>query len=176
MPNRITKVYTRSGDDGLTGLGDGTRIAKTDARIEAMGAVDELNSLIGVVVATAAHERCIGVLTRIQNELFDLGAELCLPGQTRIQAARVEAIEQDIDALNSALPALKEFILPGGSLAAAHCHQARAVCRRAERRVLALEAGNPQTVHYLNRLSDLLFVIARSLARHKGGQEILWQP
>jgi len=159
-------------------LGDGSRVSKDDARIEAIGAVDELNSLIGQLLSHNVHEPYRGYLTRIQHELFNLGGELSLPGHTLIKADAVKHMEKEIELLNEALPPLKEFILPGGSPAAAACHVARTVCRRAERRVVTLAnqtSLNEQLPIYLNRLSDLLFVIARLLARHDGGQEVLWR-
>ena len=180
MGNRLSKIYTRTGDDGTTGLGDGQRVSKNDARVEAYGTVDELNSAVGVLLAVPglpeAVNRC---LTEIQHELFDLGGELCIPGHRIITAAQVARLEQELDAFNDPLPPLKDFILPGGGPAAAACHLARAIARRAERRVwtaaeLAKDAVNPEALRYLNRLSDLLFVIARVLARHERGTEVLW--
>jgi cob(I)alamin adenosyltransferase len=154
-------------------------VAKDDPRVEAYGTVDELNSAIGVVLASGIdNTRITSCLTDVQHDLFDLGGELCIPGHTVIDAAYVERLEQTLDNLNATLPALKEFILPGGSLPAAHCHLARTICRRAERRVHTLAAHqtvNPEGVRYLNRLSDLLFVMARVLARAGGGEEVLWQ-
>jgi cob(I)alamin adenosyltransferase len=177
--HRLSKIYTRTGDDGTTGLASGERIDKCDARVEAFGSVDETNSAIGVVQAeTTLPLEIRACLTRIQNELFDVGAELALPGLTRITDAHVERLENDLDGLNAALPPLKEFVLPGGNRAAAACHLARAVCRRAERDAWAAAKRaplNPALLRYLNRLSDLLFVIARTLARQDGGQEVLWQ-
>jgi cob(I)alamin adenosyltransferase len=177
--HRLSKIYTRTGDDGTTGLANGERIDKCDERVEAFGDVDETNSAIGLVLAEptlpAEIREC---LTRVQHELFDLGAELALPGFTSIAADHVLALERDLDALNAALPPLKEFVLPGGNRAAAACHLARTVCRRAERRAWAAAkhaALNPELLRYLNRLSDLLFVVARVLARANGGQETLWK-
>jgi cob(I)alamin adenosyltransferase len=179
MGNRLSKIYTRTGDDGSTGLGDGSRAPKDSARVEAYGTVDELNSVIGLLLA------CGGVpddmrehLVRIQHALFDLGSELCVPGMAVIHDADVTGLEQTLDCCNGDLPRLKEFILPGGGMAAAQCHVARTVCRRAERRVVTLaheQNVRPQVVHYLNRLSDLLFVFARVLARAGGHGETLWQ-
>ena len=179
MGNRLSKIYTRTGDDGSTGLGDGSRTPKDSARVEAYGTVDELNSTIGVLLA------CDGVpdgirelLVGIQHALFDLGGELCVPGMETIHDVDVAALEQTLDHYNDDLPRLKEFILPGGGMAAAQCHVARTVCRRAERRVVTLEreeSVRPQATHYLNRLSDLLFVLARVLARASGHGEVLWQ-
>jgi len=181
MP-RLTRIYTRTGDDGSTGLADRRRVRKDDARITVIGDTDELNSLIGVVRAVVAAEDDTGdmdeLLSRIQHRLFDIGGELALPGQCLTDGTWVETLESHIDALNAGLPPLREFILPGGNLPAAHCHQARAVCRRTERSLLRLSATetvNSATLRYLNRLSDLLFVIARTLARAGGGEEVTWQ-
>ena len=179
MGNRLSKIYTRTGDDGTTGLGDGSRVRKDSLRVEAYGTVDELNSAIGVLLAVpglpAEVSSCI---TEVQHELFDMGGELCIPGHTAIHAAQITRLEEELDAFNEGLPPLKEFILPGGGAAAAACHLARAVARRAERRVWTLsraESVSPEVVKYLNRLSDLLFVMARVLARHERGTEVLWR-
>ena len=177
MGNRLSKIYTRTGDKGTTGLGDGSRVDKDSLRVEAYGTVDELNSAIGFVLTADLPENVRDCLTRTQHELFDLGGELCMPGHTMIPDAYVEGLENDLDAFNEDLPPLKDFILPGGAEAAARCHLARTIARRAERRVIALahnETVNEATVRYLNRLSDLLFVIARVLARRDGGQEVIW--
>jgi cob(I)alamin adenosyltransferase len=178
MGKRLTKIYTRTGDDGTTGLGDGGRVDKDDPRIEAIGAVDELNSAIGLLLSDDVPGTIRPTLTDIQHRLFDIGGELSLPGHNTLQPERVEALEQALDALNSELPALEEFILPGGSRAAASCHLARAICRRAERRVYELARTakvNPATLKYLNRLSDLLFVMARSLNKQAGQPDVFWQ-
>jgi cob(I)alamin adenosyltransferase len=179
MGNRLSKIYTRTGDDGTTGLGDGSRVAKDSLRVEAYGTVDELNSCIGVLLAQPALPAAvIECLTEVQHELFDMGGELCIPGHTAIRAAQVTRLEKELDAFNEGLPPLKEFILPGGGAAAAACHLARAVARRAERRVWTLakaETVSPEVAKYLNRLSDLLFVMARVLARHERGTEVLWR-
>ena len=179
MGNRLSKIYTRTGDDGTTGLGDGSRIAKDSPRVEAYGTVDELNSCIGVLLAvTGLPEKARSCLTEVQHELFDMGGELCIPGHRAIAAGQVSRLERELDEFNDALPPLKEFILPGGGPAAAACHVARTVARRAERRVCALartETVNPEVTKYLNRLSDLLFVLARVLARHENGTEVLWR-
>jgi cob(I)alamin adenosyltransferase len=179
MGNRLSRIYTRTGDDGTTGLGDGTRVPKDSLRVEAYGTVDELNSAIGVLLATPeippAVEAC---LTEVQHELFDLGGELCIPGHQAITAAQVTRLERSLDEFNDSLPPLKEFILPGGGPAAAACHLARAVARRSERRVWTLakaEKVSAEVTSYLNRLSDLLFVLARVLARHERGVEVLWR-
>ena len=179
MANRLTKIYTRSGDGGKTRLASGDRVAKYDPRIEASGTVDETNCAIGVVLSERdVPEDIRASLGRIQNELFDLGAELSLPEYAGITAAHVLRLESDLDEFNSKLPPLKEFVLPGGRRAAACCHLARAVCRRAERIAWALADEtelNPELLKYLNRLSDLLFVAARVLARLDGGEEVMWK-
>jgi len=179
MGNRLSKIYTRTGDDGTTGLGDGSRVPKDSARVEAYGTVDELNSAVGVLLAVPnLPEDVTAVLTEIQHELFDMGGELCIPGQRVLTAEHVSRLEKGLDGFNDALPPLKEFILPGGGAAAAACHLARTIARRAERRVWTLaraESVNPEVAKYLNRLSDLLFVLARVLARHERGGEVLWR-
>ncbi len=178
MGNRLSKIYTRTGDDGTTGLGDGKRVPKDSARVCAYGTTDELNSCVGVLLACDGIPETIReALTQIQHELFDLGGELCIPGMETITDDHVRRLEQILDGLNADLPRLKEFILPGGGMAAAQCHVARTVCRRAERAVVTLagdEPVRPQVRHYLNRLSDLLFVMARVLARSSGHGEVLW--
>ena len=178
MGNRLSKIYTRTGDDGSTGLGDGSRTGKDSARVEAYGTVDEANSCIGLLLAAELPGDVRELLTRIQHQLFDLGGELCIPGHAAIFDADIEALEAQLDQFNEGLPALQEFILPGGGEAAARCHVARTVVRRAERATVALarlEDVRPQPVHYLNRLSDLLFVLARVLARASGHGETLWK-
>jgi len=178
MGNRLTKIYTRTGDDGSTGLSDGTRIAKYHPRVEAIGAVDELNSAIGIVLTHAPPAAVSAMLTGIQHTLFDLGGELSMPDTICIRDEQVTRLEQWLDSLNADLPPLKEFILPGGSPAAAACHLARTICRRAERRLHTLslgEAVNPAATGYLNRLSDLLFVIARELNRVAGTPDVFWK-
>ncbi len=178
MGNRLSKIYTRTGDDGTTGLGDGSRVAKDDARVEAYGTVDEANSAIGMILAEDSVDEGIrAVLTEVQHDLFELGGELCIPGHSAISADYIERLERELDALNDPLPPLKDFILPGGGRAAAACHLARTVVRRAERRVQTLAHASdvrPEALRYLNRLSDLLFVIARTVARSESGQEELW--
>ncbi len=178
MP-RLTKIYTRTGDDGTTGLGDGARVPKEHARVEAYGTVDEANSAIGVVLAAAALPSDVAkLLLEIQHDLFDLGGELATPGMKLIKAEHTERLEQAIDRYNANLPTLKEFILPSGGPATATCHLARTIVRRAERGVWALyrvETVSPEVPRYLNRLSDLLFVIARVLARHENGAEVMWK-
>jgi cob(I)alamin adenosyltransferase len=179
MGNRLSKIYTRTGDDGTTGLGDGSRTGKDSLRVTAYGTVDELNSAIGMTMAAEGVADDIReALAQIQHELFDLGGELCIPGMAMVQARDIDRLEVVLDAFNADLPALKDFILPGGGMAAASCHLARTICRRAERDVVALgrvEDVRPEAQRYLNRLSDLLFVIARVLARRSGHGEVLWQ-
>jgi cob(I)alamin adenosyltransferase len=179
MGNRLSKIYTRTGDDGTTGLGDGSRVPKDSARVEAYGTVDELNSTVGVLLAVPGlPERVVQCLMEVQHELFDMGGELCIPGHHVITDGHVTRLEQALDEFNDALPPLKEFILPGGGPAAAACHVARTVARRAERRtwtLARLETVSPEVLKYLNRLSDLLFVLARVLARHERGAEVLWR-
>ncbi|MBP6514994.1 MAG: cob(I)yrinic acid a,c-diamide adenosyltransferase [Steroidobacteraceae bacterium] len=179
MGNRLTKIYTRTGDEGTTGLGDGTRVDKDSARVEAYGTVDEANSAMGMVLAVEdIPSEVRRVLTDVQHDLFDLGGELCIPGHRAIQDLWVERLERELDAFNADLPVLKEFILPGGGPAAAACHLARTIVRRAERRTVTLahhEPVAPEVIRYLNRLSDLLFVVARVLSRHESGQEVLWK-
>lgn len=178
MGHRLSRIYTRTGDDGTTGLADGSRVSKHSLRVEAYGTIDELNATIGLVLAAAVPGPVGSSLTRIQHELFNLGGELAMPGTTLVKAAAVDRLEQELDAFNAALPPLKEFILPGGGQAAAACHLARTVARRAERRLAALadeETGiSPEALRYLNRLSDLLFVFCRVLTRAAKGEEILW--
>ena len=178
MGNRLSKIYTRTGDDGTTGLGDGSRIAKNSLRVEAYGTVDEANSAIGLVLGCASVVGDIrNCLTEVQHDLFDLGGELCIPGHRAIEDSFVARLERQLDTFNADLPPLKDFILPGGGQAAAACHLARTVVRRAERRVCALadvEEVRNEVLQYLNRLSDLLFVIARRQAREETGQEVIW--
>jgi cob(I)alamin adenosyltransferase len=179
MGNRLSKIYTRTGDDGTTGLGDGSRVPKDSLRVEAYGALDELNSAIGVLLAVANLPQAVtACLIEVQHELFDMGGELCIPGHHVITPEHVARLEKSLDDFNAALPPLKEFILPGGGPAAAACHLARAIARRAERRTWTLtraESVSPEVAKYLNRLSDLLFVLARVLARHERGAEVLWR-
>jgi cob(I)alamin adenosyltransferase len=179
MGNRLSKIYTRTGDDGTTGLGDGSRIPKDHPRAEAMGTVDELNCHIGMLIALLdAGDDLVPILERVQHDLFDLGGELAVPGFELVKAERVTALEAHLDDFNADLPPLKNFILPGGSLSAAQCHLARAVCRRAERCLVSVHREHPINEaprHYLNRLSDLLFVLSRVLSRRDGGSEVLWQ-
>lgn len=183
---KLTKIYTRTGDDGTTGLVDGTRRAKHDARMEAIGAVDEANSALGHAVVALGGAQCVSVLLRIQNDLFDLGADLATPGSDftpsemvlRIVPAQAEWLENQIDKANESLPPLTSFILPGGSEGAARVHIARAAVRRAERAMTALaaqESANPAALTYINRLSDYLFVLARAINADAGG-DVLWVP
>jgi cob(I)alamin adenosyltransferase len=182
-PVRLTKIYTRGGDAGETSLGDGSRVSKLDARITAFGTVDEVNASIGVVLAGELPDEMRGVLERVQNELFDAGADLSVPmereARLRVTQAQVDALEADCDRFNAELEELRSFILPGGSAAAAHLHVARTICRRAERE--AIEAAgavdvNPLVLVYLNRLSDLLFILARAANAAVGEDEPLWRP
>ncbi|MCI1709055.1 MAG: cob(I)yrinic acid a,c-diamide adenosyltransferase [Chiayiivirga sp.] len=178
MGNRLSKIYTRTGDDGSTGLGDGTRISKDAARVCAYGTVDEANSAIGVVLAQTLPDAVRDDLVAIQHQLFDLGGELCIPGHAAIFDADVTRLETTLDRYNADLPPLRDFILPGGGAAAAFCHVARTVTRRAEREAVTLsrhDAVRPEAIRYLNRLSDLLFVLSRVLARHSGHGEVLWK-
>lgn len=178
MGNRLSKIYTRTGDDGSTGLGDGSRVGKDSARVEAYGTVDEANSCIGLLLAADLPDAVRDLLTRIQHQLFDLGGELCIPGHAAIFDADIASLEAELDRFNADLPPLREFILPGGGEAAARCHVARTVVRRAERATVALarqEQVRAQAIRYLNRLSDLLFVLARVLARAAGHGDVLWQ-
>lgn len=179
MGNRLSKIATKTGDSGQTGLGDGSRVDKHSERICAIGDVDELNSWMGLLRAELpASDAMQTLLDQIQHDLFDLGGELAVPDFNALSEALIADLEAELDRLNAELPALKDFILPGGCRASAHCHMARAVCRRAERSLVALQqsqAINPLALQYLNRLSDLLFVCARTLARRDGGQEVLWR-
>ena len=179
-PVRLTKIYTRSGDSGETSLGDGSRASKLDPRIAAYGAVDELNSLIGVALEGELPGAIRAVLERVQNELFDVGADLSVPWEgeddkLRTTQRQIDALEVDCDAFNADLPELKSFVLPGGTQGAARIHVARAVCRRAERDALKAPV-NPLAIVYLNRLSDLLFILARAANAAAGRDEPLWKP
>ena len=180
MGHRLSKIYTRTGDQGTTGLGDGSRLEKDHPRIEAIGTVDELNSFLGLLLAQPDLPVDIAQqLNKIQHDLFDVGGELCLPAMQLLKQNRITELEQHIEKMNAVLPPLKEFILPGGSMAASLCHVARSVCRRAERRTHTLFKLEPHpeprfVLPYLNRLSDWLFVSSRTLARHNNGEEILW--
>jgi cob(I)alamin adenosyltransferase len=178
MGNRLSKIVTRTGDGGTTGLGDGTRVAKDAARIEAIGGVDELNSALGVLLAEPLPDGIRACLVDVQHDLFDLGGELSIPGYTAVTDPHVQRLEQAVERYNAVLPPLQEFILPGGTRAAGLAHVARTVCRRAERAVVHLAAGESvgePARRYLNRLSDLLFVLARTLNRAAGGADVLWE-
>ena len=182
-PVRLTRIYTRGGDTGETSLGDGSRVSKLDGRIEAFGAVDELNAALGLVLAGNLPDELRGVIARVQNELFDVGADLSVPagvgGRLRVEQSMVDRLEQDCDRFNAELPELRSFVLPGGTEAAARLHVARTLCRRAERDVLRAAAKHdlgPLVAVYLNRLSDLLFVLARAENALAGQDEPLWKP
>ena len=180
MGKRLTKIYTRTGDDGTTGLGDGSRLPKDSPRIEAIGLVDTLNSFVGRILAHDVPDKVRACLVDVQHDLFELGAELCLPGVTKIEDVHLARLERELDGFNADLPGLKEFILPGGSPAAADAHLARTACRNAERVVVALGKTKGEKVgdggrRYLNRLSDLLFVLARVLNRAGGRGDVLWE-
>jgi cob(I)alamin adenosyltransferase len=178
MGHRLSKIVTRTGDAGETGLGDGSRVPKDAPRIEAIGAVDELNSVLGTLLAESLPDAIAKCLTAVQHDLFDLGGELSIPGYAAVTEAHVTRIEEGVEAFNADLAPLKEFILPGGTRAAATAHVARTVCRRAERsliRLAAVEAVSGHSRVYLNRLSDLLFVLARALNRAGGRSDVLWQ-
>ena len=179
MGNRLSKIYTRTGDAGTTGLGDGTRVPKDSLRIHALGEVDELNSVLGLLLCEDLPEATRTALLGIQHDLFDLGGELCIPGFNNVTEVQVKRLEDLLDGYNADLPPLKDFILPGGARGAAVAHLARTVCRRAERSVVSLAGAEPVSDlvrQYLNRLSDLLFVLGRVLNRHAGGSDVLWQP
>jgi cob(I)alamin adenosyltransferase len=179
MGHRLSRIVTRTGDDGTTGLADGQRVNKDSTRIEACGTVDELNCVLGILLAEPALPNDIAqCLVECQHDLFDLGGELAIPGSVVIHAQQVAGLEALVESWNAELPPLREFVLPGGGVAAATCHLARAICRRAERRCWALsraEPLGPQGLRYLNRLSDLLFVLARVLARRATGSEVMWR-
>lgn len=178
MGNRLSRIATRTGDDGTTGLGDGRRVRKDDARIEAIGEIDELNSHIGVLLCESLSDDVRAALTLIQHDLFDLGGELSIPGHSIIADAHLRQLDTWLADYNATLPPLKEFILPAGSRAASLAHVCRTVCRRAERAIVALGAADTVSAaprQYVNRLSDLLFVLARVLNRTNGGSDVLWR-
>ena len=185
MGHRLSKIYTRTGDSGTTGLGDGSRVSKDDLRIHALGDVDELNSSIGILRSQIAVSQIVDKaawdksLSLIQHWLFDLGGEVCIPNFNLVQPVAIEYLENEIDRLNEDLPMLKDFILPAGSLVCSFAHQARAVCRRAERSLMSVHARDENiqaaSLQLLNRLSDWLFVASRALQRAEGGTEVLWQ-
>jgi cob(I)alamin adenosyltransferase len=179
MGYRLSKIYTRKGDDGSTSLDGKNRLSKSDLRIEVIGTIDELNCVIGMVLAHDNYSEDVrSFFTQIQHDLFNLGGELCPPHHPAITEEKITLLENKIDKWNEDLPPLKEFILPGGNAASATCHLARAICRRAERHLVALqkeESFSPALLHYLNRLSDVLFVAARILTKEAHGEEVLWQ-
>ena len=178
MGHRLSKIYTRTGDAGTTGLGNGNRVSKNSLRIHTLGEVDEANAAIGIMLCEELPDDVRALLTNVQHDLFDLGGEVCIPGMEMITAKQVEHLEEELDRFNDDLEPLKDFILPGGTRAAALAHQARTVCRRAERMIVALsqeEAVNDAPRQYLNRLSDLLFVLGRVLNRAGGRGDVLWQ-
>jgi cob(I)alamin adenosyltransferase len=177
VANRLSKIYTRTGDKGTTGLGDGARVTKDSLRVQAMGDVDELNSIIGIIQTQSLGANVHAVLEAIQHDLFNMGGELCMPGHSMIKVERVTALETQLDEWNETLSPLKEFILPGGNRAAAYCHLARTVCRRAERTMTTLnnqEKITEVSLQYINRLSDLLFVLCRILNKDAGVPDVLW--
>jgi cob(I)alamin adenosyltransferase len=178
MGNRLSKIYTRTGDNGTTGLGDGSRINKDSLRVEAMGDVDELNSMIGLMMTEVVPAFLSNILTQIQHDLFNVGGEICIPNYVILKQSRINELENTIDELNSQLTPLKEFILPGGTKAAAYCHLARTICRRAERKLVELHRNEKVTdisLQYLNRLSDLLFVMCRVINKETGVSDVLWK-
>lgn len=178
MGNRLSKLYTRTGDDGTSGLSGGERIAKNHQRMNAMGAVDELNSVIGLLVCKLEDDELQPLFTSIQHDLFNIGGEISMPGQSFIKQQKIELLENKIDLFNESVEPLKDFILPGGSEAAAVCHMARSIARRAERDVVTLHQAEPvcdTTRQYLNRLSDLLFVTARIINLRLGHEDVLWK-
>ena len=178
MGHRLSKIITRTGDTGTTGLGDGSRVAKDSPRIDAIGTVDELNSVIGLLLAEPLPTDIAEAMLTVQHDLFDLGGELSIPGAAVVTQAHIERLEREVERLNAALPPLKEFILPGGTRGAALAHVARTVCRRAERSLIKVAETGPVTPHariYLNRLSDLLFVLSRVINRAAGTPDVLWQ-
>ena len=177
MANRLTKIYTRTGDTGTPGLGDGSRVNKDSLRIDALGDVDELNAVIGILLTEPLPELIRSTLDDVQHDLFDVGGEICIPGYTMLKTERVASLENVLDELNETLESLKEFILPGGTRASAYCHLARTVCRRAERSMIKLNRDETVTVislQYINRLSDLLFVMCRSINHASNVTDVLW--
>ena len=178
MANRLTKIYTKTGDDGKTGLGDGSRIDKFNSRIEGLGSIDELNSIIGIILSEDIPVTESKWLEKIQHDLFDIGGELSIPNFTKLTILKVEFLESNIDKMNKNLPSLKEFILPGGSKVSAYTHQARTVCRRVERNLFKLnktDKVNVASLKYINRLSDFLFVLARHFNKSKNINDIFWK-
>ena len=178
MGHRLSKIYTRTGDAGTTGLGDGNRVSKNSLRIHTLGEVDEVNAAIGVLLCEELPEDVRALLTNVQHDLFDLGGEVCIPGMEMITAKQVQHLEEELDRFNDDLEPLKDFILPGGTRAAALCHQARTICRRAERSMVRLNSAEPLSDparRFINRLSDLLFILGRLLNRAGGRGDVLWQ-
>ena len=178
MGHRLSKIVTRTGDSGTTGLGDGTRVGKDSARIDAIGEIDELNSTLGLLLSEELPDAVRSCLVSVQHDLFDLGGELSIPGYSAVNDAHVDRLEEAVEQFNAELGPLKEFILPGGTRAAALAHVARTVCRRAERSLVKMAATDPVTDtarRYVNRLSDLLFVLARKLNQAAGRTDVLWQ-
>ena len=179
MGHRLSKIYTRTGDKGETGLGDGSRIAKSHLRIKCLGQVDELNSAIGIVLSFELNEEVASLLTKIQHTLFDIGGEICIPNRIVLDQSYIDSLEVSLDNFNENLSPLKEFILPGGCQSAAFCHQARTICRRVECELISLDETaeiNPMSLKYINRLSDLLFVTARYINHLENNPDVLWQP
>jgi len=177
MGNRLSKIYTRTGDNGTTGLGDGSRINKDSLRVEAMGDVDELNAVIGLIMTEEMPTMLSDIFTQIQHDLFNVGGEICIPNYVILKQSRIKDLEVTIDQFNKKLNPLKEFILPGGTKSAAYCHLARTVCRRAERKLVELHRNEKVTdisLQYLNRLSDLLFVMCRVINNEAGVSDVLW--
>lgn len=178
MANRLTKIYTKTGDQGETGLGDGSRVKKFDPRIESLGNIDELNSIIGILLTEKLPEDKKIILNKIQHDLFDIGGELSIPNHININEKKISFLENTLDEMNKDLPPLKEFILPGGSKAASYCHLARTVCRRVERNLFKLtktDKVNDASLKYINRLSDVLFVLARFLNKINKLDDIFWK-
>ena len=176
MVNRLTQIYTKTGDEGKTGLGDGTRVAKFSTRIKCLGSVDELNSIIGLILTENVSQK--NILKKIQHDLFDIGGELSIPNYIKIDLKKVNFLEQELDRMNDTLPPLKDFILPGGAKAASYSHLGRTVCRRVERNLFLLndkEEVNKNALKYINRLSDFLFVLARYINKENNVDDILWQ-
>jgi len=180
MGNRLSKIVTRTGDDGTTGLGDGSRVSKIHQRINCIGTIDELNAALGVTISQLSDNSLSKQLLTVQHQLFELGAELCLPGEIRISDELITNMEKQLEEINEELIPLKEFILPGGSLAASYCHVARTICRRAERDLIYLSEteknANPISIKYVNRLSDFLFVIARCINKSHHRSDVFWKP
>ena len=178
MTNRLTKIYTRTGDQGKTGLADGSRVDKFNSRIESLGNIDELNSIIGILLTEKLPNDKKEILNRIQHDLFDIGGELSIPNHMKINDKKISFLENTLDSMNKELPPLKEFILPGGSKVSSYCHLARTVCRRVERNLFKLaqtDKVNEASLKYINRLSDMLFVLARFLNKTNKFNDVLWK-